>query len=40
MKGLAGVFGDRPNACGVETYKDKRKSKCQRQSKDIKLDPP
>ena len=21
MKGLAGVFGDRPNACGVETYK-------------------
>ena len=21
MKGLAGVFGDRPNACSVETYK-------------------
>ena len=24
MKGLAGVFGDRPNACGVETYKFER----------------
>ena len=24
MKGLAGLFGDRPNACGVETYKFER----------------